>query len=249
MPNLLDILRPPSLTHPPPENTLEQEIKVISQGSSTNDANRHVGCSFPTPGLIIRSIGKTRRRIACLLLALAAIIAMPPLWWSTQLIGLPDIGDPFDIASFRSSTVPDDRNAFVCYREAATLLKPLEEYVKAPRTSIQLFARWSKADADHRRLLTENREALAIYRDGSDRPDAFDPSPIVSSRDSDETFPAGPSFRRMVLLEASRLEDDEGDMAGGMAPVPCDGPNHSSCRHARLGPAAVQHPALVRTAP
>ena len=30
---------------------------------------------------------------------------------ATSLIGLPDVGDPFDIAAFRSFTVPDDRNA------------------------------------------------------------------------------------------------------------------------------------------
>ena len=168
--------------------------------------------SFPTPGFTIRWIGKTRRRITWVLLALLAIVAGPPLWWETQLIGLPDIGAPFDVASFRSSTVPDDRNAFVRYREAAKLLKPLKEYVKAPRTSVDLFARWSKADEQMRRLLMENRDALAIYRQGSERPDAFDPPPIVSS--GDETLQSGLSFRVMYLLEASRLEDDQGDMAG-----------------------------------
>ena len=40
-----------------------------------------------------------------------------------QLIGLPDVGDPFDVAAFRAFTIPDDRNAFVLYRRAATLLK------------------------------------------------------------------------------------------------------------------------------
>ena len=168
--------------------------------------------SFPTPGLIIRSIGKTRRRITCVLLALLAIVAGPPLWWLAQLIGLPDIGDPFDVAAFRSRTIPDDRNAFVLYQQAATRVKPFREYVKTPRTSVELFARWSKADADIRRLLAENREALAVYRQGTERPDALDPA-MGTGQDSYETLPAGFSFRLMVLLEASRLED-QGDMAG-----------------------------------
>ncbi len=126
--------------------------------------------SFPTPGLFIQWIGKSRRRITCVLLALLTIVAGPPLWWETQLLGLPDIGDPFDIASFRSSTVPDDRNAFVLYRQAAAALKPDAEFQKTPRTSVERFARWSKADENLRRLLTENRDALAIYRQGSERP-------------------------------------------------------------------------------
>ncbi len=169
--------------------------------------------SFPTPGLVIRWIGKSRRRIASLLLTLLAIIAAPPLWWSAQLIALPDIGDPFDITSFPPSTIPADRNAFMLYREADRLLKPLQEYLKTPRTSVELFARWPKADADLRRLLTENRKALAVYRQATERPDAIDPA-VRSLHDGDEPLPSGLSFRLMVLLEASRLEDVQGDMAG-----------------------------------
>ena len=167
--------------------------------------------SFPTPGLMIRCIGKTRRRIACVFLALVAIVAAPPLWWSGQLIGLPEIGDPFDAAAFRSRAIPDEQNAFVLYQQAAARVKPFREYVKTPRTSVELFARWSKADADLRRLLAENREALAVYRQGTERPDALDPA-IGTGPDNDETLP-GFSFRLMALLEASRLED-QGDMAG-----------------------------------
>ncbi len=169
--------------------------------------------SFPTPVLIFRWITKTRRRVCSILLVLLAILAAPPLWWAAQLIGLPDIGDPFDVASFRSSAIPDDQNAFVLYRQAATMLKPLPEYLKRPRTSVELFARWSKADEDLRRLLAENREALAVYRQGTERPDAL-PAAIGSFRHRYEAFPAGLPFRLMLLLEASRLEDEQGDMAG-----------------------------------
>ena len=57
---------------------------------------------------------------------LLAMIAAPPLWWSMQLLGLPDIGDPFDVQAFRPFTIPDDRNAFVLYRQAADRLGPLD---------------------------------------------------------------------------------------------------------------------------
>ena len=64
-----------------------------------------------------------------MLTAAAVLLAMmiaPPLWWSIQLMGLPDIGEPFDVAAFRAIRIPDDRNAFVLYRQAAALLKPLK---------------------------------------------------------------------------------------------------------------------------
>ena len=122
--------------------------------------------SFPTPGLMLRWTGKSRRRICCVVLVLLAIVAGPPVWWATQLMPLPDIGDPFDVAAFRSFTIPDDRNACVLYRQAATLLKPGAEYLKTSRNSVELFARWSNADAQLRRLVEENREALASSPEG-----------------------------------------------------------------------------------
>ena len=55
---------------------------------------------------------------------LLAMIVVPPLWWSLQLLGLPDVGDPFDVQAFRSFTIPDDRNAVVLYLRAGDRLKP-----------------------------------------------------------------------------------------------------------------------------
>ena len=167
--------------------------------------------SFPTPGLMLRWIGKSRRRICCVALVLLAIVAGLPVWWATQLMALPDIGDPFDVAAFRSFTIPDDRNAFVLYRQAATCSSRCG-VSQGTADQFELFARWSKADPAVRRWVEENREAMAIYRKGTERPDALDPA-VGFDRESDATLQAGLSFRLMVLLEASRLED-QGDMAG-----------------------------------
>ncbi len=202
-----------SLTGRASDHRLEQKVRIIGRGRVTDMTPAAVlRRSFPTPVLIFRWITKTRRRVCSILLVLLAILAAPALWWEAQLFGLPDVGDPFDVAAFRSRTIPDDRNAFVLYNQAAAQVKPLREYFKRPKTSDELFARWSKADEDLRRLLAENREALAIYRQGTERPDALDPA-IGTGQDSYETLPASFSFRLMVLLEASRLED-QGDMAG-----------------------------------
>ena len=72
--------------------------------------------SFPTLmslGAPLRWVGRSRRRIWAVTLSILAIIASPPLWWATQLVGLPDIGDPFDVTAFRAFTIPADRDAFV----------------------------------------------------------------------------------------------------------------------------------------
>ena len=78
-----------------------------------------------------------------------ALFASPPLWWATQLIGLPDIGDPFDAEKFRASPVPDDRNAFVLYSRAAALLNRAAEYPGAGGQQGRLAR--SLAGGHHRR--------------------------------------------------------------------------------------------------
>ena len=62
------------------------------------------------------------RRVAVVALPLV-LAAVGAGWWSTQLWGLPDIGDPFDVAAFEAASgVPDERNAFVEYHHAASLV-------------------------------------------------------------------------------------------------------------------------------
>ena len=68
---------------------------------------------------------KSRRRVWASIAIPLLMVAIAPVWWSLQLVGLPDIGDPFDVESFLATSIPDDRNAFVIYRRAAAVLKPL----------------------------------------------------------------------------------------------------------------------------
>jgi hypothetical protein len=171
--------------------------------------------SFPTPFLIARTITKTRRRIWCVILVPLAIVAGPPVWWTIQLVGLPAVGDPFDVAAFEASTVPDDRNAFVFYDQAAVLFKRATDYFKPSTPRINLRARWSKAAPEFRQWVEQNHEALAAYRQGSERPEALDHA--IESRTRDHrTFQTLWSLHLIVLLEASRLEEN-GDMAGAWA--------------------------------
>jgi hypothetical protein len=178
--------------------------------------------SFPTLVLLaapVRWVGQSRRRILAAVLLILAIMASPPAWWAMQLIGLPDVGDPFDVAEFQKSTIADDRNAFVLYAQAATLLKSRVENQGKPGARVNLvrfsrttFARWSDAQPEFRRWVEENREALAVYRRGALRPDALERT-VGFDRASFQIFEALSSLQFMAFLEASRLEED-GDMAG-----------------------------------
>jgi hypothetical protein len=178
--------------------------------------------SFPTITMPFRWIGKSRRRIRVASLALLAMIVGPPVWWSVQLLGLPDIGDPFDTRVFRAFTIPEDRNAYVLYAEAARMLQPWNQDGKSARFRINLnptrgaaLPRWSNAIPELREWADQNREALAVYRRGSERPDALDAIPKFNGYHSDLWNMDGAlrSLVSLALLEASRLEDS-GNMAG-----------------------------------
>ncbi len=120
-----------------------------------------------------------RRRVLTAAATLLALLATPLSWWSIQLAGLPGIGDPFDVAAFRATTIPDDRNAYILYRRAAERLRPLEVSAKAGAggPAVDIFAHWSAADLLLRKCAEDNREALELFRQGSERPDAYDPDP------------------------------------------------------------------------
>jgi hypothetical protein len=170
--------------------------------------------SFPTLRLLtapFRWVGTSRRRVMGVALMLLAIVTVPPLWWATQLLGLPDIGDPFDVEAFQAQAIPDDRNAFVLYRRAVALYRPLKWSDTSASMPVDLHTRWSAAAPEVRRWSELNHEALVLFRRGADRPDALDPS--LTTMEGFVAFDALRPFQRLALLEASRLEE-RGDMAG-----------------------------------
>jgi hypothetical protein len=53
------------------------------------------------------------RRVVVAVVACVAVAATAlAIWWLNSLNGLPDIGDPFDVAAFRAFRIADDQNAF-----------------------------------------------------------------------------------------------------------------------------------------
>jgi hypothetical protein len=161
--------------------------------------------SFPTLRYVVAPFSWvlwTGRRRWTAALVLLATTATPVLWWSMQLLGLPDIGDRIIPGESRLTDVPDDRNATHLYRQAQ------ERYRSAGLPlgiTLDVSVPWSKVPQGLRREAEENREALALYREAADRPDA---SPGL------DRLRFGVSMLHwLALLEASRLEE-QGDMAG-----------------------------------
>lgn len=171
-----------------------------------------VSRSFPTLrrlGAPFRWLFGSRRRVLTIVGVLVAIVATPMIWWSIQLIGLPDIGEPFDTAVLDSSAIPDERNAFILINEAGDRFQPFHA-PEGERVNLEL--RWPEAHPSARRWLDENRAALALFRQGADLPDALDPD-LASSPDGYRRAHHTLYLHELALLEASRLED-RGDMGG-----------------------------------
>jgi hypothetical protein len=143
-----------------------------------------------------------RAVVAAVVLAVGGVIG----WAFHPLRGLPDIGDPFDVAEARALAVDPAENAFILYQVAAARVVP--NAVDAPPS------RWDQAGPSTRAWVEANRPALELWREGAERPDALYLDPATARYDT--LLPVTQELRRfaeLALLEASRLEG-EGDLAG-----------------------------------
>ena len=145
------------------------------------------------------------------------VVASLWAWWALQLWGLPDVGDPFDVAAFESYRVPPERNAFFDYQIAASMLNATRGKLAAGGKHARLHTSpetWAQADEGWRDLLSQSGESLTNWRAGSEKPETL------------HEHPDGLSFRTLLpitqelrllttlaILEGSRLEAD-GDLAG-----------------------------------
>jgi hypothetical protein len=150
-------------------------------------------------------------KVAVPLLIVVVLLAAPFIYRSSQLAGLPDIGDPFDVEAFGTVEISDDENAFIEYIDATALLvlTAIE-----PHTALEKVqaAGWSAADEEIRSLLDDNRAAMNVWREGTRKPDALYHQPYTVRFDT--LLPVTRELRNfasLALLEGSRLEA-EGDL-------------------------------------
>ncbi len=170
----------------------------------------------------LRAIERARgwRRLALLLLyVMIALPILAPLWRRSQLAGLPDVGDTFEVTDARpAARVPDDRNAFVAYRRAAERFREMSDDEGESFSRADL--RWSRADAALRGWVAEHREAVSLLRAGSERPEAYLERPghtdVLAIAAEQEVIQRLSWIGDAALFEAGRLRA-EGDTAGAWA--------------------------------
>src|SRR5438270_10384450 len=111
-----------------------QAADLALLGGAALMLTQHANPAIATPaasGTSPKTLQLLRKRLRQLLritLVLASCLAIGAtalaIWWLTSLNGLPDIGDPFDVAAFRALRIPDEQNAFVFLRRADQKLTP-----------------------------------------------------------------------------------------------------------------------------
>ncbi len=160
--------------------------------------------------------GPGRRLAIGVSLGLIALVGVT-IWRTGNLDGLPDVGDPFDVAEARRPIeIPEADNAFVAYAAAHKLLDPTNAMDEAKWVSLFEAVRddeikrltWSSAPLGLREYLEAKRAALEIWREGSWRRDGFYYQPSRLSIDSGMYLISDANvFAGMAALEGSRLEE------------------------------------------
>ena len=168
-----------------------------------------VSGTSPKPLRLLRKRLRQLLRVA-LVLAIGFAVAASALaiWWLTSLNGLPDIGDPFDVAAFRAFRVPDDRNAFTFLRRAQEKLTVIRGLISGEGADPgDVTFSWSIANPMWREWAGENREALELFQQAADQPDASQPAGDPGA----DVDPSGLIW--VVFTEGSRRQEG-GDTAG-----------------------------------
>jgi hypothetical protein len=157
-----------------------------------------------------RAVGRPwiRRGLVLTLGLAAGSIAVLAIWifGVRNVGGLPDVGDPFDVALARQPIViPDADNAYVLYTEAKQKLLRLPAALH--KVDLKTLT-WATAGDEVRDFTEQNRPALEAWREGTGRPDALYNQPGKLAVDT--LLPVVQELRllaSLAALEGSRHEE------------------------------------------
>ena len=137
-----------------------------------------------------------------LIFGLLIAAALLEIYRSSSLIGLPDVGDPFDMALFDAGRVPPEQDAFEPLRKAQAKLTQMPSIAGSGKRGGSVT--WAEATPELRDWLAANRGLLETFWEASELPDAtLNP---VTDRGGRYYFVFIGGLARLVFLEASRLE-------------------------------------------
>ncbi len=148
-------------------------------------------------------------------LVVGAFVAMLPFGIRMLILaGVPAMDEPFDIAEFVKWDVSAEEDAFTQYRRAADLRTRLVadlkvQFPKEPENDTAVFEKgWSEADEPLKKWLQAHREALTVWRRGTEKEHALNLSPDKLAIDSViDTIQDQRQFTRLALLESARCID------------------------------------------
>ena len=111
--------------------------------------------------LLRKRLRQLGRVLLVVTIGLAVAAGALALWWLTSLNGLPDIGDPFDVAAFRTFRLPDDQNAFTFFRRAWKAAEPI------------YCGGFSETNPEFRAFVEANRPAVELFIKGAEQVDGI----------------------------------------------------------------------------
>ena len=140
------------------------------------------------------------------------ILMLPFILRAYRVNMLPDVGEPFDVAAHGTVEIADEDNVFVLYRQAVAIMHPSDDLVSIEGAYDNLESAreegWHVANDDVRKWFDENREAMAIWLRGTEKPNAVE---IQPGDYRIETYQAITmdlrEFASLALLNASRLTE------------------------------------------
>lgn len=190
----------------------QETVRFFSYKESIMSAPGSVSSlTAPEPDLPRRP-SKLAGKIFFVVVVVLLLAAIPLVYRTYRLRGVPLVDEPFDVAAARTITVDPTRNAFEYYVRATAAMR--SHAVTAERMGKVLDGTWADAEPDIRKWVTDNRAAMDLYRQGAEQPEAVYIQPGDYSYAT--TLPIVEGMRaltRLACLEAVRLEA-EGDDKG-----------------------------------
>ena len=159
-------------------------------------------------GYLVRRSRQTGRVLMVLVIGLLFMAGVLEVWRGASLLGLPDVGDPFDVAAFRAFRIPRDQDAVVLFHQAQEKLSPMPKLSSDERRLGP--GPWSKTMPEVREWAATNRHALELFREASDRPDGIVHRSFDRNSRRYYLNQLG-ALTWLALLEASRLKE-QGEM-------------------------------------
>ncbi|MBC8116230.1 MAG: hypothetical protein H7062_17725 [Candidatus Saccharimonas sp.] len=172
-------------------------------------------------------------------LAVLLMLALVPFVVRAVFLStVPAMAEPFDVVAFVGAEIAPAENAFTDYRQAVRLHQQYMQGLQQrsavePSNYDEIYkGGWEAADEPMRAWLEENREALSIWRRGTEKQRALDQSPVnMTFASMVAEIQELRAFARLALVDQMRcLHEGEVDEAWMLARATYRSGGHATWR-------------------